>query len=356
MKSTVSLYIGPQRRPITGQSEAFDIISKSKKTGEIFLMYPEGKNILGTALFIFNAFLIFLKHRPCNLYLTISRSRLGFFRDMILINFASIFGVVVTVHLHGADFKIFYQANRGIRWLIKGTYTKVCNAIVLCNAMAEQFEMFANIKIFSVNNTISLEGIDYFKTHSLKKSPREKTLRVLYLSNLIPSKGIQELCCAVQRFDNSDFQVHLDICGRDGFDAEIDAYVKNITNTSTNIRYHGPIYGEQKFKALLSSDVVALPSYYPTEAQPICLVEGLFSGSAIIYSKHNYLPDIFSESVGFCVSPRSVESIVAALELCLRAPDDLIKRKLAATIYASANFSNNDYNEKIKSVVTKQRF
>ena len=64
---------------------------------------------------------------------------------------------------------------------------------------------------------------------------------------------------------------------------------------------------------MLRADCLCLPTFYPVEGQPICILEAYGSGCAVVCTTHAGISDIFKDEVnGFACKQRSASSIMEA--------------------------------------------
>ena len=68
-----------------------------------------------------------------------------------------------------------------------------------------------------------------------------------------------------------------------------------------------------KAELLTNHDVLVLPSFYPTEAQPIAIIEGMSFGMPIIATRFNFLDELVTESSGELVEIKDAVQIEGAL-------------------------------------------
>ena len=170
------IFLGPQNFPVTGQSysfqKTFDIYTGKK----IKLCYPSSGSkyfVLQTMSFLIRLFCCLLRNRD-DFYLTISRSRFGFYRDLVIFSLSRIFNRGLLIHLHGADFKTFYSTSSYMdKYLINYMYRRIEFGILLLDEMKDQFKDFPNIHCFVLPNfhliDISLEQVR--KKRSILKIP-----------------------------------------------------------------------------------------------------------------------------------------------------------------------------------------
>lgn len=350
------LLIGPLPKPITGQAIAFESFVKNTTIDKFIINTNyEGRGFVGRVLgniAVVLAFynMIIFKEIDC-IYITTSRSLFGSLKDIIIIFTSCILKVRVINHLHGADFIQFRKSVPSwFRFLIDGAYKKIECSIVLSQNMREQYKCYPDMKMSVVENCFD-PSIKSLVNAEVK---HEGLLKILYLSNLMVSKGICELIQAVVEAHKIGFKIELDVAGQ-YFDDDVMSAVclKNMLSRfwDDNIRYCGVIGGEKKINLLQEADVLALPTYYKTEAQPLCIIEAMASGTYIITTNHNYIRDIVSCENGSMVEPRSVKSILMALINICNDNDRLLDVKKYNLKYASKRFSIQKYVSSIEKVI-----
>ena len=349
------IFVGPYSAPITGQSMAFDVISSHYNGTKKILFY--GKNsrnkiavFWGTFTVFFQfIYLLFTKRGIKTLYITTSRTILGFCRDMLFILSAKLFFIKVVNHLHGADFKDFRSdMSPFLRKCIDFVYNKIDTSIVLLPGMKDQYALYKAMNVVSISNCAL----------PLSHLPKNNSdgLNVLYLSNIMYSKGILLLISAVDNIVELGVKVKLSIAGSPMGDEykntdEIQSIFNKMIVNKSYIEYFGAVTGREKEQLLIDSDVFVLPSFYKSEAQPISIIEAMFSGSAIITTKHNYLSSMVSSKNGFSVTPHSIEAIESPL---LELSTNSLKLKELCDYnknYALEHYSLDRYVDEVSAVI-----
>ena len=108
-------------------------------------------------------------------------------------------------------------------------------------------------------------------------------LRVLYLSNLFASKGYREVLAAAEEFERrGDSSVRFEVAG-DFVDLREQAGDRDRMAALGNLDYLGVVDGVAKREALQRAHVLCLPTAYPYEGQPLCILEAYASGRGRIY-------------------------------------------------------------------------
>lgn len=162
-------------------------------------------------------------------------------------------------------------------------------------------------KIRLTPNSIDVnENIDY----NIKKFSR-----MAFIGNLIPSKGIYEVVEAATRCN-----IRLDIVGP-GTEPVL-TRIKRLSRDKLNksIFIHGRLANSEAVKFMKEVDIVVLPTYYPSEAFPISILEAMSLTKMVITCPRAAIPDMLKDHdgnlCGILVKPRSVIDIVSAVNWC----------------------------------------
>ena len=313
------LLIGSLPPPITGQSISFSYLTNLTKKNR-FRIYNINKtsfkffNYLDSCLFL-PIYILF--NQFDSIYFLGSRSKLGFLRQLPFLTIAILKRIKLINHLHGADFKEFYKKAGALKSIIEFVYDNVNTSIVLLEEMKDQFISFPKMKLEVVPNAVSKE----FESLAIN-FPKEK--RILFLSNIMASKGIIEFMTASKQLLKDDNSIRIDIAGdfiSDNYLPKnqikkkfLDLFEGLKYDFPERICYHGTVSGIKKVDLLRSSSIFILPTYYPTEAFPISILEAMASGNAIITTKHNYLEKIISEKQGGTIKIKDSSQIVSLIK------------------------------------------
>jgi glycosyltransferase involved in cell wall biosynthesis len=145
------------------------------------------------------------------------------------------------------------------------------------------------------------------------RKERRSDIRLLFLSNMTPSKGYMDVLKAVALLKDRFPGLTADFVGRwesDHDQTEFGQYVRS-EGLAERVRHHGGVSDRGRIKQFYAdADVFLLPTYYPTEAQPVTVIEALNSATPVVTTRHAGLPWMLDESVeGTFVQPRDPESI-----------------------------------------------
>lgn len=351
------LFIGPLPDPVTGQSLAcqvfldslrqdhcVDVIDLSKK--DFRQGFSSGERVREIVRSLWR---ISRKRRTAQvIYLTVSESVAGNLKDLVIFLLCLRQLGRMVIHLHGGAG--MRRIMLGERHLLRGLNAfflkRLGGAIVLGATHLDVYRgALPDSKIHVVPN---FAGDDLFTTTDRidAKFSRPNPLKVLFLSNLLPGKGHDELVEAFLGLDErSRSSIQIDLAG--GFETEHQKaiFLARVAG-ERRIRYHGTVVGERKRVLFEQAHVFCLPTYYPYEGQPISILEAYASGCAVITTDHSGIPDVFRNGVnGIQVAPRSVVDLQRALEQAAADPAALRRMAVtnlhaALTSYTTARYRN----------------
>lgn len=355
-KKNIVLLVGPLVPPYNGQAIAFSLVVENfppKKRIVVDTAKYDYKflNTLNTAL---KTIFIFCFYRFSTIYFTSSRSPMGFWKDFVLLVLARWSNKKVINHLHGADFKGFYDDNPIIRPFISYGYKAVDTSIVLSDEMKQEFVSFPEMKVETVYNCYS-DNLNLGKSFYIKKK------QLLYLSNLIKSKGILEFLQACDILLDKFPVLSVKIAGspladnsmsKEAIQKKFEEQYSMLQNRyGDRIFYIGNVEGENKKKLLYESSIFILPSYYRTEAYPLSIIEAMRTGNAIVTTFHNYLPSIVKPANGILVEPRSSQAIVNGVVALLQDEIKLKEIQENNVTEAKGRYTQQRYIREVKSII-----
>lgn len=306
------LFVGPIGEPRTGQSLSSDTWLKHT-SHQVFVIdtNTQGCSALYKLTTFFSnfgvLFYICLFHRSLHLYISPKRSLLGGATDFIYIylHYVLCNGDRVA-HIHGADFDDVSD-KKFKRILFRVFFFPINRVLTLTQSMAHPYKHIAKKVCIVVNNFCTEEITPIEIQNKVNRFSSESRFQVLFLSNIIHSKGVENLIFAIDELLKSGESFHLHLAGRFVSDEYKSAkQMKNILSAhsqSVNITYHGIVSGDAKRQLLLRAHALALPTFYKSEAQPLAILEGLCAGCSIVTTRHNYNEEFLSDfSINFCRS------------------------------------------------------
>ena len=286
-------------------------------------------------------------------YFTISQTRGGNLRDLLILKFIELKRKKCLVHLHGGYYRELIE-NDIPRWqkaINVNACKKLAGAIVLGDSLRWIFEeIVAEDKIYTVPNCVDDQFLMDEMTYQRKiaESESKDIKHVLYLSNFIRSKGYFEVLKLAKKekenvLKGKNRRFHFDFAGK-FFESEEEKafreYVRD-NDLSEYVTYHGVVGGVQKAELLKNSDYFALITRYPKEGQPISILEAMGNGMIIVTTDHAGIPDIVDESSNIIIKDENVDIDVLYDKLDYRYEDVEKNRNAVITKYREDHYINN---------------
>lgn len=273
-----------------------------------------------------------LAARNRRVYIVIAQSRAGFLRDMVMVWSATLIGCSVVVHLRGGNYDGFYRQQPPFwRFLICATLRRTRKIIALSERLRGMyaFDPMLPGRVVVVPNgpPEALPG-----TPRVWLAARQRVVRLLYMSNLIQSKGYRHVLEAAAMLRRAPalrfqlvfagrFQPSIDdaanISSGDGSSAKAEReFLARIAAAGLDdaVRYVGPVNGAAKWRLFEASDFLLLPTNYLHEGQPISIIEAMAHGCVVIATDFRAIPDMVVDGVtGALVKYGQPEQIACAV-------------------------------------------
>ena len=307
------IFIGNYPPPFSGQSIAFKTLVdgysiKSKDFFVINTIEKVGKRGVVYRIFdyigvIFRLLYLLLSKKVDTVYHIVSSNKNGFIRDFVVINISYFFRKKVVLHSHNGNYDQFYDScSDSLKKTIFKTIHRANIIILLSRKLRNTFYFIKNDSKFAyVNN-----GLPIDRPKVLDKR-KEEVFSILYLSNLIESKGYLDVINAAILMKKMKIltKFHFHFAGDFMLNPSQDKSYKSIKEAnqlfldliednklSEYITYHGIVQGEKKNNLLHNADVFLLPTYYNVEAQPLTIIEAIAYGCAIFATNYRGIPEM----------------------------------------------------------------
>ena len=233
----------------------------------------------------------------------------GSLRDWIIGKYLHKRGIKCIMHCHYGCVSDDVKSNNLVGSLVRKAMNEYDQIWVLDSTSYNSLRHIDSLqdKVFLTPNSIDV-------AEALDLTPKEYK-RVAFIGNLIPSKGLFELIEACLKID-----VRLDIIGpgQDDVLSKVNEMVGEQINNKVFL--HGRLPNQEAVKYMHEIDILALPTYYQSEAFPISILEAMSLTKMVISCPRAAIPDMLTGldggPCGIIVEPRSSESISKAIEWC----------------------------------------
>lgn len=337
------LFVGTLPPPVHGSAVVSQQIKDSKLINEAFdsdwvnlstsrRMDEIGKKTLAKPFRLLSAlcreFWLLLTHRYDLCYLAITCHGVGFLKDSPFVLMAKLFRKKIVIHQHNKG--MANDVDRWpYRWLLPLCY-KDAKVILLSWYLYPDIEKVVKKEdVFICPNGIKVQ--DSPETWN-KKPETNRVPRLLFLSNLIESKGVLVLLDALKILKDKGYSFICDFVG--GETKEIDAkrFNEEVEKRGLNeiAIYQGRKYGEEKEEVFEQADVFVLPTY--NETFGLVNLEAMAHKKPVVSTNEGGIPDVIKDGENGLVSEKKNPDSLAQCIGKLLASEEL-REKMGADGY-----------------------
>ena len=256
-----------------------------------------------------------IKKKPDICYLALTATGAAFYNDVLLVGLLKLFNIKRIYHLHNKG--VALSASNKINKLLYQFVFKNAEVILLSNYLYNDIESF----VPSTRVHICPNGIeDTVTVQKPRLKEKEKSVKILFLSNLIESKGVLVLLKACEIISQKGIDFECDFVGAEG-DLSAKQFNEKVSQMqlTSKVNYLGKKFGNEKQNAFATADIFAFPTYYSNECFPLVLLEAMCNGLPVISTFEGGIPDIVEQGVtGFLISQKDENSLADKLEELIR--------------------------------------
>ena len=268
---------------------------------------------------LWQLFVQLLLFKPQLCYLTITSKGSGFYKDFPMVLLAKLFNKKIVYHFHNKG--VIDRQNKVIDNILYRIVFKNANVILLSECLYPDIRKYVpEIQVHYCPNGIPQLVSDF--NHKNLCALNEK-VEILFLSNLIESKGIFVLLEACEILFKKEVPFHCTFAGNDGMVSS--AYFQKKINEkglAGSVHYVGAKHGSEKEVLFRQSDIFAFPTYYHNECFPLVLIEAMQYRLPIITTFEGGIPDLVEDGLtGFLIPPIDAIALANKLEILICNPE-----------------------------------
>jgi glycosyltransferase involved in cell wall biosynthesis len=278
------------------------------------------------------------------IYLTISESPSGNLKDLLIYCICLGYLSRMYIHLHGGSIQsILFDRFPFIRWINAQFIARFAGVIICGPSHADVFADMIDASKIHTSANFAIDELFVDDALIEAKFADTQPLRLIYVSNMVPMKGFDELAEAYLALDEATRgKLTIDFAGLFDSPGNRQRFEQKIAGNA-GLRYHGVVDGAAKRRIFTGAHVFCLPTAFK-EGQPISILEAYAAGCVVVATGQPGIHDVFTEGVnGYEVLPRSVPSIKARLEALVNDLPALRQiarsnREIAGRLYRTASY------------------
>jgi glycosyltransferase involved in cell wall biosynthesis len=310
------LILGALPPPVNGAAKYFETLLKTRVADEfdiIFLNLRFVKSIDDYGRFSTRKAFIAIKYalrlvriltwdRIDLVYSAVSFTRVSFTKDMVLTAICRLFGRRVVGCILGIGLEDLYTSSgAAMRWFIRRGLTLYEAFITPSLRMHERY--FASLIPVAKAREVAF-GVFADGSAPDRSLAANRTVQILYYSNFVRAKGIDEALGAVPIVIRRHADVRFLFVGAWDSEAHRRAVMPlaEADEMKERVKFTGIVSGDARRACLQESDIFLLPTYYPNEGMPLALLEAMSYGCAIVTTDHAAISSVVEEGVSglFC--------------------------------------------------------
>jgi glycosyltransferase involved in cell wall biosynthesis len=304
------------------------------------------------ALFYFcRLFWQLIRHRPDMVYFSFAPTGPAFWRDSLYALLVRLFGLRIVFHLHGRGLQALRDRSIMATFFQKAVFNNQ-TALVLGTSLRPELHGL-NCEAAIVANCVDIPPLPVLAPQT---PPQSSALRIVFLSNLICTKGIDTVINALAILKRQGMTFRFDIAGAPGdVSAQHLVSLLNEADIADVSLYHGTVDGNAKTTLLQNSDIMVFPSRYANEAQPLVVLEAMAHGIPVISSNIGTLGDIIvNNSTGFSLNnPADPQELASVIWRAHNQPAQRADMAKAARTLCETAFCSDIFAQKLRDIFAR---
>jgi glycosyltransferase involved in cell wall biosynthesis len=287
--------------------------------------------------------------KPDLCYITTTAKGPGMYKDFLIIYLVKLFKIKLVHHFHNKG-----VATRQHKWFDNMVYRNIFNnsEIILLSKY-----LYSDIQKYVAQKNVHYcpNGVPILSENKLYQKQKLKEIRILFLSNLIESKGVYLLLKACAILQKRGFRFKCTFVGKEGDIRVTDFEQKIIKLGLINcVEYAGAKYDFEKEKEFNKADIFVFPTYYHNECFPLVLLEAMQHKLPIISSYEGGIPDIVDDqNTGFLFKQRDLNSLVEKIEQLITLPTLRQEMGLAGYRKFLDEFTLISFESRLKEILNR---
>lgn len=266
----------------------------------------------------FRCLWLLLTHRYSLCYCAITCHGIGFLKDSPFVLLCKLFGHKIVIHQHNKGMSADLDKSP-YRWFTPFVY-KGCKVMLLSWRLYPDVEKVVKKEdvLICPNGIPPLVEVSKVPEFQKVPSPVNDVPRLLYLSNLIVSKGVYVLLDACKILKDKGIAFTCDFVGGESKEISREVFEAAVHERGLDekVQYLGRKYGEEKIEAYRNSDAFVLPTM--NDCLPLTIIEAMQQAVPTVSTDIGAVADLVEPMVtGLIAATNSPEDLADKLNLLI---------------------------------------
>lgn len=260
---------------------------------------------------------ILLFDKPDLVYYTATSRKNGFRISYVFVSWIRLFNSHIVVHFHN---KGVCENKTGIDGMIRRSFFKRLKVILLSKNLYYDVKEWVDEK----NLLICHNGIPQMNSERIVR--KNSIPHLLFLSNLIESKGVYVLLDACKILKDRGYLFFCDFVGAESLKISKSTFFAEVSKRGLGefVKYHGRKYGTEKDYYFRHADIFVFPTY--NETFGLVNLEAMQYQLPLVTTNEGGIPDVVKDGInGFICERKNAESLAIAIEKLLLSPELRVK-------------------------------
>jgi glycosyltransferase involved in cell wall biosynthesis len=289
-----------------------------------------------------------INNKPKLCYFAITAKGPAFYKDALIVLLIKMFRVKLVYHFHNKGVKT--RKDKYFDNLLYKIVFENSKVILLSQYLYEDVQDYISLTdIYICPNGIPQNNITKRQFNKKEK----ETVKILFLSNLIKSKGVYIMLEACSILNQNGIAFQCDFIGGEG-DMKANQFNEKVKllGLTKQVNYLGKKYGEEKNKAFGNADIFAFPTF--NDCFPLVLLEALNYELPIISTFEGGIPEIVEDGVnGFLIPQKNADTLAEKLEILIKNPDLRKTMGEAGLKKYTEKFTSANFELRFKEIISE---
>ncbi len=308
------------------------------------------KKLFRYIILLFRILIQLCNYRPQLVYFTPNSCGKPFYKEFPIMMLLKLTGRKVVAHYHNKG--VSTHSNRWLDNILYKLFFFHTKVILLSERLYPDMEKYVDREDVRIcpNGIPTTKLIDYVQREGKNKVPI-----ILFLSNLIPSKGVWVLLESLNELNRKGIEFQCIFAGGESAEIKSEDFIASIQNKglSDKVSYYGPAYGQDKLELLKKADIFVFPTFYPGECFPLVLLEAMQCGLPCITTAEGGIMDIIEDGRnGLICKSHNIGALTCSIERLLKNPQERIEMGKSGKKDFDNKFAIEIFQQRITSLLS----